>query len=108
MMGHGYKPELSQGALKPPIFLTSTWVFETAEEGRRSFELFTGLKNPEVGEEPELMYSRFNHPGLQMAEERLSLWDNSINCAIFSSGMAAISVSLLSVVKPGDIVLFSE
>ena len=108
MMSHGYKPELSQGALKPPIFVTSTWAFKNAQEGRKSFELVVGLRKPEDGEVPELIYSRFNHPDLQIAEERLSLWDNAADCAIFSSGMAAIAVSLLSVVRPGDVVLFSE
>src|SRR3989344_2683803 len=97
MMSHGYKPELSQGALKPPIFVTSTWGVKNAQEGKRSFELVAGLRKPENGEVPELIYSRFNHPDLQIAEERLSLWDNAENCAIFSSGMAAITVSLLSV-----------
>lgn len=108
MMSHGYKPEWSEGALKPPIFLTSTWAFKTAQEAKRSFELAAGLRDPGAGEEPELVYSRFNHPDLQIAEERLSLWDNAANCAIFSSGMAAVSLSLLAVVKPGDMVLFSE
>ncbi|MEK7603807.1 MAG: cystathionine gamma-synthase family protein [Patescibacteria group bacterium] len=108
MMSYGYKPELSEGALKPPIFVTSTWAFENAQEGRRSFELAAGLRKPENGEVPELIYSRFNHPDLQIVEERLCLWDNAEDCAIFSSGMAAISLSLLAVVRPGDIILFSE
>ena len=42
MMGHGYDPRLSEGALKPPIFLTSTFVFESAAEGKRFFEGVTG------------------------------------------------------------------
>jgi len=108
MMSYGYKPELSQGAVKPPIFLTSTWAFKTAQEGKRSFEIMAGLRKPVAGEEPGLVYSRFNHPDLQIAEERLSLWDGAEDCAIFSSGMAAISLSLLTVIRPGDIVLFSE
>ena len=37
MMSHGYKPELSEGAIKPPIFQTSTFVFKTAEEGKGFF-----------------------------------------------------------------------
>ena len=39
MMGYGYKPELSEGALKAPIFQTSTFVFKSAEEGKEFFEL---------------------------------------------------------------------
>ena len=108
MMSHGYKPALSEGALKPPIFVTSTWAFENVQEGRRSFELAAGLRKPENGEVPELIYSRFNHPDLQIVEERLCLWDNAEDCAIFSSGMAAIAISLLAVTRPGDMILFSE
>lgn len=108
MTSYGYRPSLSEGALKPPIFLTSTWVFENAQEAKKSFELFFGLRKPKAGEKPELMYSRLNNPNLQIAEERLTLWDGADNCAIFSSGMAAITTSLLAVLKPGDLILHSE
>src|SRR6201990_2015032 len=55
MMGYGYDPSLSEGALKPPIFLTSTFVFENAAAGKRHFEGVTG-KRPGGGE--GLVYSR--------------------------------------------------
>lgn len=108
MLHYRYDPFLSEGSLKPPIFLTSTWVFKNAQEAKRSFELVTGARKPKKGEEPKLIYSRFNHPDLQIAEERLTLWDKAEACAIFSSGMAAITTSLLAVARPGDIILFSE
>jgi cystathionine beta-lyase/cystathionine gamma-synthase len=41
MMGYGFDPALSEGSLKPPIFLTSTFVFETAADGKRFFEGIT-------------------------------------------------------------------
>ena len=44
MMGHGFDPALSEGSLKPPIFLTSTFVFETAAHGKRFFEGITGKR----------------------------------------------------------------
>ena len=44
MMSHGYKPELSEGSIKPPIFQTSTFVFKTAKEGKAFFEVAYGLK----------------------------------------------------------------
>src|SRR3546814_11948604 len=44
MMGHGFDPALSEGALKPPIFLTSTFVFENAAAGKRHFEGVTGVR----------------------------------------------------------------
>ncbi|HEX2804103.1 MAG TPA: methionine gamma-lyase, partial [Sphingomicrobium sp.] len=44
MMGYGFDPELSEGSLKPPIFLTSTFVFENAAAGKRFFEGVTGKR----------------------------------------------------------------
>ena len=44
MMGYGYAPGLSEGALKPPIFLTSTFVFETAQQGKDFFDLTAGRR----------------------------------------------------------------
>ncbi|MEQ9044978.1 MAG: hypothetical protein RLO22_11010, partial [Sneathiellaceae bacterium] len=44
MMGHGFDPALSEGALKPPIFATSTFVFPTAAAGKRHFEGVTGRR----------------------------------------------------------------
>jgi methionine-gamma-lyase len=44
MMGHGFDPALSEGSLKPPIFLTSTFVFENAAAGKRHFEGVTGKR----------------------------------------------------------------
>jgi cystathionine beta-lyase/cystathionine gamma-synthase len=44
MMGYGYDPVLSEGSLKPPIFLTSTFAFESAAAGKRHFEGITGIR----------------------------------------------------------------
>lgn len=107
MMSHGFKPELSQGAIKTPIFLTSTFVFTTAEEGKAYFELAYGKREKEVGEELGLIYSRINNPNLQILEERLCLWDRSDDCAMFESGMSAISTVLLESLKPGDLLVYS-
>ena len=63
MMGHGFDPVLSEGSLKPPIFLTSTFVFENAAAGKRFFEGVTG-KRP--GGAEGLVYSRFNGPNQEI------------------------------------------
>ena len=60
MMTHGYKPELSEGAVKCPIFQTSTFVFKNAEEGKSFFEVAYGLREKEPSEELGLIYSRIN------------------------------------------------
>ncbi len=108
MMSYGYKPELSEGAIKCPIFLTSTFVFKSAEEGKAYFELAYGKREKLPGEEMGLIYSRINNPDLEILENRLRLWDGADDCAVFESGMSAISTVLLEFLKPGDLLLYSS
>ncbi len=107
MMGYGYKPEWSEGALKSPIFQTSTFVFETAEEGKAFFEIATGRRAARPGEKTGLIYSRLNNPDLEIVEDRLTLWDGAESATVFKSGMAAISTTLLAYLRPGDVLLHS-
>ncbi|MFT5833697.1 MAG: methionine-gamma-lyase [Cognaticolwellia sp.] len=107
MMSHGYEPMLSEGAVKPPIFQTSTFVFHTAEEGKAFFEIAYGLRDKEQEESMGLIYSRLNNPNLEILEERLKLWENADDAAVFASGMAAISTAFLTFLKPGDTILYS-
>jgi len=108
MMSYGYKPALSEGAIKCPIFQTSTFVFHTAQEGKRFFELAYGLREKEKGEELGLIYSRLNNPDLEILENRLCLWDKAEDCAVFESGMSAISTVLMEFMEPGDLLLYSR
>jgi methionine-gamma-lyase len=107
MMGYGYKPEWSEGALKSPIFQTSTFVFETAEEGKAFFEVATGQRLSTPGEKTGLIYSRLNNPDLEIVEDRLTLWDGAESAVVFKSGMAAIATTLLAYLRPGDVLLHS-
>ena len=104
MMGHGFDPALSEGSLKPPVFLTSTFVFESAAAGKRHFEGVTG-KRP--GGADGLVYSRFNGPNQEILEDRLSVWEDADDALSFSSGMSAITTLLMTFVQPGDIVVHS-
>ncbi|MES2045956.1 MAG: cystathionine gamma-synthase family protein [Pseudomonadota bacterium] len=104
MMGHGYDPTLSEGALKPPIFLTSTFVFPNAAAGKRHFEGVTG-KRP--GGAEGLVYGRFNGPNQEILEDRLGIWEDAEDALAFSSGMSAIATLFLSMVKPGDTIVHS-
>ena len=104
MMGHGYDPMLSEGSLKPPIFLTSTFVFPSAAAGKRHFEGVTG-KRP--GGAEGLVYSRFNGPNQEILEDRLAVWEEAEDALAFSSGMSAIATLFLSMVKPGDTIVHS-
>lgn len=108
MMSYGYKPELSEGAIKCPIFQTSTFVFKSAEEGKAYFELAYGLREAREKEEIGLIYSRINNPDLEILENRIALWEEADDCAVFESGMSAISTVLMEFMKPGDLVLCSS
>ncbi len=104
MMGHGFDPTLSEGSLKPPIFLTSTFAFPSAAEGKRHFEGITG-KRP--GGADGLVYSRFNAPNQEILEDRLAIWDGAESALSFSSGMTAICVLMLTYCSQGDVIVHS-
>ncbi len=108
MMGYGYKPELSEGALKCPIFQTSTFVFKSAEEGKEFFELAYGQREKGPTEEMGLIYSRINNPDVEILENRLAVLDGAEDAAAFESGMAAITTILFEFLKPGDLLLHSR
>ena len=108
MMGYGYDPHRSEGAVKPPVFLTSTFVFPSAEAGARFFDQTAGRVPLDQGQDSAgLVYSRFNHPNMEIFERRFALYDGGAAAAAFSSGMAAISASFLALCRPGDVVVHS-
>ena len=108
MLNYGYDPQLSEGAVKPPVFLTSTFAFRTAEDGKDFFDYVSGRREPPEGMGAGLVYSRFNHPNSEIVEDRLSVYERTENCALFSSGMAAISTTILAFTRPGDVILHSQ
>ncbi|MEM6939972.1 MAG: cystathionine gamma-synthase family protein [Pseudomonadota bacterium] len=106
MTAYGYDPSLSEGAVKPPVFLTSTFTFETAEQGADFFDVVAGRKPaPEGQGAGGLVYSRFNHPNSEIVEDRLALYDGAETALLTSSGMAAISAVALAYLRPGDAVV---
>src|SRR4249919_4359910 len=108
MLSYGFDPQLSEGAVKPPVFLTSTFVFKSAEEGRDFFDYVSGRKKPPEGTGAGLVYSRFNHPNSEIVEDRLAVYEGTEKCALFSSGMSAIATTILAFVRPGDVILHSQ
>ena len=108
MLGYGYDPALSEGAVKPPVFLTSTFVFGSAEEGRDFFDYVSGRKQPPQGSAAGLVYSRFNHPNSEIVEDRLAVYEGAESGVLFSSGMSAITTTILAFVRPGDVILHSQ
>jgi methionine-gamma-lyase len=108
MLTYGYDPQLSEGAIKPPVFLTSTFVFKTAEDGQDFFDFVSGRREPPEGMGAGLVYSRFNHPNSEIVEDRLAIYERTESCVLFSSGMAAIATTILAFIRPGDVILHSQ
>ena len=103
MVSFGYDPALSEGAVKPPVFLTSTFAFRSAEEGADFFDVVAGRKPaPEGMGAGGLVYSRFNHPNTEIVEDRLALYDGAESALLTASGMAAIGAVMLTYLRPGD------
>jgi methionine-gamma-lyase len=95
----GHQPD-SNGAHVTPIYATSTFVFDTAEQGMRRFS----------GEEEGYIYSRFGNPTVTEAEQRITALETfGLNMEakgiLHASGMAAISTLLLATLRAGDKVL---
>ena len=104
----GYDPHLSEGAAFPTVFRTSTFLFKTAREGKRAFEIAYGLDAQKDGECPALIYTRVNNPNVEMVEDRVTAWDGCEAAALFASGMGAIAATCLAFLRPGDTLLFSN
>jgi methionine-gamma-lyase len=107
MMSYGYDPFLSEGAVKPPVFLTSTFAFRTAEDGAAFFDVVAGRKPAPQDTGAGLVYSRFNHPNLEIVEDRLALLDGAESAIVTSSGMAAIGTVFLTFLRPKDQIVHS-
>ncbi|WP_156290153.1 methionine gamma-lyase [Oceanobacillus salinisoli] len=94
----GYDDKTMLGSLTPPIFQTSTYTFDSAEQGERRFS----------GEEEGYMYSRLGNPTVSVLEEKMAALENGERGLAFSSGMAAVSAVLIALTKANDHILCSS
>ena len=108
MMSHADRPAWAKGAIKSPIYQTSTFGFERAEEGKAFFEAVYGKRKGDADAAKGMIYSRINNPNLVMLEEALCAWDGAEDAAVFASGMAAISTVLMEFLSPGDLLVYSR
>jgi len=106
----GYDPASASGAAKPPVYLTSTFVYESAAQARDIHEAYFEGTGPMAGpdSQPAYIYARLSHPNLTMLETRLAAIDGAPRAAVFASGMATHSAIALVNVRPGDSVLVSR
>ncbi|MFM2032221.1 MAG: hypothetical protein RLZZ297_986 [Chloroflexota bacterium] len=110
MMRYGYDPELASHAVKPPMYLTSTFSFVSAEHGKAYAEVINGLRaqRPDEDFSNTYIYGRDTNPNLEIFERRLAIWEDAEAGAAFESGMAAIAFTILAFLSPGDIIVHSE
>ncbi|MFJ8455016.1 methionine gamma-lyase [Bacillus paramycoides] len=98
LIHHGYESNEHKGSLTPPLFQTSTFTFETAQQGEASF----------AGEDPSYIYSRLGNPTVNLFEERMAVLEGGEEALAFGSGMAAISATLIGFLKAGDHIICSN
>ncbi|MDK2122931.1 methionine gamma-lyase [Parachitinimonas caeni] len=89
---HGYKPADALGALTPPLHLTSTFAFDTVEQGGARF----------AGEESGYIYTRLGNPTLNLLEQRVAALEGGEAALAFASGMGAITAAMWTLLQPGD------
>ncbi|RWS43288.1 methionine gamma-lyase [Bacillus mycoides] len=98
LIHHGYESNENKGSLTPPLFQTSTFTFETAQQGEASF----------AGVDPSYIYSRLGNPTVKLFEERMAVLEGGEESLAFGSGMAAISATLIGFLKAGDHIICSN
>jgi len=91
----GYEPQDEQGALTPPLHLSSTFAFETAEAGG---EMFAGTR-------PGHFYTRVSNPTNDLLERRLAALEGAEAGLAAASGMGAITAVMWTFLSPGDEVI---
>jgi len=80
------------------LFLTSSFVFESAAQAAARFK----------GDEPGNIYARFTNPTVSMFEQRLALMEGAERCVAFGSGMAAILATVMGLMKAGEHIVASR
>jgi methionine-gamma-lyase len=94
---HSGEPDKhAENALNPPIFQTSTFVFDSIEHAGRVMNF----------ESDDYVYTRGNNPTLRILENKVAVLEGGVGAVAFSSGMAAVSSVVLSLTEPGDMVLY--
>jgi len=108
VMTRGFDPSLSVGSARPAVFRSSTYVFSSPEAAERAFDLMAGRAQPTENEQPDLVYSRFNHPNAEILEDQMVPLETGAHAAlVFNSGMAAIMTALLTFVHPGESIVYT-
>lgn len=104
----GYRSDLSERAIKPPVFRSSTFEFASAREGELFFQRAYGLEGSD-GQSPGLVYTRLNNPNTEILEDKMvALEKGSSYASAFPSGMSAISTAIMALIPKGGHVLYTN
>lgn len=95
---HGYDPMQNEGALTPPLHLTSTFAFETAEAGGEMF----------AGERTGHIYARISNPTCDLLERRIAVLEGAEAGLALASGMGAITATMWTLLAPGDEIILDK
>ena len=108
-VSEGFDPSLSVMAVRPPIYPVSTYAFASAAQAAHYFEIALGKVERAPGEDPGLIDARLNNPNAEMFEDALTSVEKDANAAAaFSSGMSAITTTILALAKPGQKILYER
>ncbi len=94
----GYDPQQEQGALSPPLYLTSTYTHE-------SIDAFSEIR---AGTRQGYVYGRTGNPTQALLEQRLASLEGAQAGLVTASGMAAISATLFSLLQSGDEIMVDQ
>lgn len=94
----GTNPDKTYGAVAPPIYQTSTFKFNSAEEGAKRFS----------GEEPGYIYTRLGNPTTTALQEAVAVLEKGVDALATASGMAAVSTIYMTFLDKNAHMICSE
>lgn len=104
----GYRSDLSEAAIKAPVFRSSTFEFKNAQQGELFFQRAYNLPGSDC-KKPGLVYSRLNNPNTEIFEDKMVALEKGAGYAsAFPSGMSAISTTILALVGHGGHIVYSS
>ena len=106
-ISHGWNPEDALRSAKPPIFMTATFTYPSAQAAKDVHRAYFDGDGPEAGGSAHI-YSRLGHPGLDVLEARLAAIDGAEAALAYNSGMAAHTAAALAYLRPGEGVVFGR
>src|SRR5262245_59866649 len=109
ILTRGFDPALSVGAVRPPVYRTTTFAFSSPEAAERAFAIALGKQAPSEDEDVDLIYSRLSHPNAEILEDHLVPLERGARCAaVFNSGMAAIATCCFAFLPRGAALLYTQ